>query len=90
MYAIRSYYATFGWTIVAANVAPVLTNPGSQSGTVGTAVSLQLVATDGNGDALTFGATGLPAGLAISAGGLITGTPTTVQTVSVTATVSDA
>ena len=68
---------TFSWPIAAANVAPVLTNPGSQSGTVGVAVTaLQLVATDGNaGDTLTFSATGLPAGLSITSGGLITGSP---------------
>ena len=69
--------ATFSWTIAAANVAPVVTSPGSQSGTVGVAVTaLQIVATDGNGDALTYSATGLPAGLSISASGLVTGTPT--------------
>jgi chitodextrinase len=69
--------ATFSWTIAAANVAPVLTNPGAQSGTVGVAVTaLQLAATDGNNDPLTFSATGLPAGLTISASGQITGTPT--------------
>ena len=62
--------ATFSWTIAAANVAPVVTNPGAQSGTVGVAVTaLQIVATDGNSDPLTFSATGLPAGLVISAVG---------------------
>ena len=81
--------ATFSWTIAAANVAPVVTNPGSQSGTVGEAVSLQIVATDGNGDALTYSATGLPAGLVISAAGLITGTPTTAGANTVTVTAND-
>ena len=81
--------ATFSWTIAAANVAPVVTNPGSQSGTVGEAVSLQIVATDGNGDALTYSATGLPAGLVISASGLVTGTPTTAGANTVTVTAND-
>ena len=82
--------ATFSWTIAAANVAPVVTNPGSQSGTVGVAVTaLQIVATDGNGDALTYSATGLPAGLSISASGLITGTPSAAGTSSVTVTAND-
>ena len=82
--------ATFSWTIAAANVAPVVTNPGSQSGTVGTAITgLQIVASDGNSDPLTFSATGLPAGLAISTSGLITGTPTAAGTSSVTVTAND-
>ena len=72
------------------NVAPVLSNPGSQSGTVGVGVSLQLVATDGNGDALSYGASGLPAGLTLDATtGLVTGTPSAAGTSSVTVTVSD-
>jgi hypothetical protein len=71
-------------------VAPVLTNPGAQSGTVGVAVTaLQLAATDGNNDPLTFSATGLPAGLTISASGQITGTPTAAGANSVTVTVND-
>ena len=81
---------TFSWPIAAANVAPVVTNPGSQSGTVGTAITaLQIVATDGNGDALTYSATGLPAGLTISASGLVTGTPTAAGANSVTVTAND-
>ncbi|CAL9624919.1 RICIN domain-containing protein [Streptomyces sp. enrichment culture] len=65
-----------------------VTHPGNQSGTVNKAVSLQLDATDSAGKPLTFSATGLPAGLGISSGGLITGTPTTAgsSTVTVTAT----
>jgi Putative Ig domain len=68
-----------------------VTNPGSQSGTVGTAVSLQVHATDSaSGQTLTYSATGLPAGLSINAStGLISGTPTTAATSSVTVTVSD-
>ena len=39
-----------------------VTNPGSQTGTVGTAVSLQIHATDSaSGQTLTYSATGLPA-----------------------------
>jgi serine protease len=67
-----------------------VTNPGNQSGTVGTAVSLQIHATDSaSGQTLTFSATGLPAGLSISSSGLITGTPTTAGTSSVTVTATD-
>jgi hypothetical protein len=68
-----------------------VTNPGSQTGTVGTAASLQIKASDSaTGQTLTYSATGLPAGLAISSStGLITGTPTTAATSSVTVTVKD-
>ncbi|MFI6318249.1 RICIN domain-containing protein [Nonomuraea sp. NPDC050556] len=63
-------------------------NPGTQAGTVGTAVSLQVSATDSLGKPLTFTATGLPAGLSISASGLITGTPTATGTSTVQVTAS--
>ena len=44
-----------------------VTNPGNQTGTVGTAVSLQISATDSaSGQTLTYSATGLPAGLSIN------------------------
>ncbi|GAA0593493.1 M4 family metallopeptidase [Streptomyces crystallinus] len=67
--------------------SPSVTNPGNQSGAVGTAVSLQIRATDPGGKALTYSASGLPAGLSIgSSTGLITGTPTAAGTSSVTVT----
>ncbi len=68
-----------------------VTNPGSQTSTVGTAVSLQIKATDSSSSAtLTYSATGLPAGLSInSSSGLISGTPTTAATSSVTVTATD-
>jgi Putative Ig domain len=67
-----------------------VTNPGNQTGTVGTAVSLQIGATDSaSGQTLTFAASGLPAGLSISPTGKISGTPTTAGTSSVTVTATD-
>jgi hypothetical protein len=67
-----------------------VTDPGAQSGTVGTAASLQLQAADTAGGTLGWTATGLPPGLSISAStGKITGTPTTAGTYSVTATATD-
>jgi Zn-dependent metalloprotease len=69
--------------------ALALTNPGSQTGTVGTATSLTLSASGGT-TPYTFSATGLPAGLSINAStGVISGTPTTAATSSVAATVTD-
>ena len=68
-----------------------VTNPGNQTGTVGTAASLQISASDSaSGQTLTYSATGLPAGLSINAStGLITGTPTTAATNSTTVTAKD-
>jgi len=82
--------ATFTWTITASNTVTV-TGPGNQFGTVGTAASLQIQATDtAAGQTLTYAATGLPASLSISSStGLITGTPTTPATSTVTVTVTD-
>ncbi|WP_425555928.1 putative Ig domain-containing protein [Kitasatospora nipponensis] len=78
---------TFGWTITSGGVETVTVgNPGSQSGTVGTAVSLQVSASDSAGNALSYSAGGLPAGLSISTTGLITGTPSAAGTSSVTVT----
>jgi serine protease len=68
-----------------------VTNPGNQTGTVGTAASLQMSATDSqSGQTFTWSASGLPAGLSInSSSGLISGTPTTANTYSVSVTATD-
>jgi YVTN family beta-propeller protein len=71
-------------------VAPSVTSPGNQSGTVGAAANVALAASDPNNDPLTYSASGLPPGVAISAAsGLITGTPTAAGTYSVTVAVTD-
>src|SRR6202050_4924516 len=58
--------ATFTWNIGTTSNTVTVTNPGSQTGTFGTAASLQIAATDsGSGQTLTYSATGLPAGLSI-------------------------
>lgn len=68
-----------------------VSDPGNQTASVGSAVSLQIHASDSDGGALTYSATGLPAGLSIDpATGLITGTPTTAGAPSVTVTAQDA
>jgi Putative Ig domain len=68
-----------------------VTNPGSQSTKKGTKVSLQIHATDNSlGQKLTYSASGLPKGLSIkSSTGLISGTPTTLGTRTVTVKVTD-
>src|SRR5580658_6984282 len=82
--------ASFTWTVnPAAGNTVTVTNPGTQTTTVGTAVSLQISGTDSGGLSLTYSATGLPAGLSISSSGLITGSPTTAGTSSVVVTAKD-
>ena len=68
-----------------------VTNPGSQTGTVGTPASLQIQASDSaSGQTLSYSATGLPAGLSLnSSTGLISGTPTTAASYAVTVTAKD-
>ncbi len=67
---------TFTWTVRHPNnQPPVLQDPGIQGNHEGDVVSLQLVASDPDGDKLTYSASGLPAGLNLDPfTGLITGT----------------
>ena len=72
--------ATLTLTINAGS--PVITSATTASGTVGTAFSYQITATN---SPTSYGATGLPAGLSVSSTtGLISGTPTTAGTSTVT------
>ena len=68
-----------------------VSSPGSQTGTVGTAASLQIAASDSaSGQTLSYSANGLPTGLSINTGtGQITGTPTTAGSYTVTVTATD-
>ncbi|MER5727010.1 M4 family metallopeptidase [Streptomyces sp. NPDC002138] len=62
----------------------------NQNTQINTAVNLQVQATSTNPGALSYAATGLPAGLSINASnGLISGTATTAGTSNVTVTVTD-
>ena len=75
--------ANKGWTIQVValkpassgvGAAPVITSATTAGGTVGTAFSYQITATN---SPTSFGATGLPAGFSVNSGtGLISGTPT--------------
>ncbi len=87
---LRSEPATVLISVTSANGAPVIVNPGSQSSIHGITVSLQLTASDPNGQALTWSATGLPSGLTLNSSGLISGTVSEAAAdTTVTVTVSD-
>src|SRR5208282_4127663 len=67
---------------------PVITSATTASGTVGSAFSYQITATN---SPTSYGATGLPAGLSVSSStGLISGTPTTAGTSTVTLSATNA
>ena len=88
----QSAAATVTLTVRAVNDAPVLVNPGPQSGAEGATVNLAISASDPDGPALIFSASNLPPGLAInSATGVISGVLSFVSagTHNVTVTASD-
>ncbi|WP_343907406.1 M4 family metallopeptidase [Nocardioides aquiterrae] len=65
-------------------------NPGSKSGTVGTAISSFTVTASGGSSPYTWSATGLPPGVTIGAStGTVSGTPTTAGTYTATVTAKD-
>jgi hypothetical protein len=87
---------SFSWTIESpgsgggVNEPPTVAALGGQASTVGQAVSLAVQASDPEGAALSFSASGLPPGLAIApATGVISGAPSTVGSFGVTVSVSD-
>ncbi len=72
------------------NRPPTLQAVANQSGIAGLATSLALSGADPDGDALSYSATGLPAGLSVNASsGLISGAPSSAGSFNVTAQVSD-
>jgi large repetitive protein len=75
---------------VTINPAPNITTASLPSSTVGTAYPSTTLSNTGGTSAFSWTSTPLPAGLSISPGGIISGTPTAAGTSSVTVTVTDA
>jgi len=86
-----SHEATYSLTVTGSSTGAVtVQNPGSQYGFVGwSSFPLQIRATSSAGLPITFRATGLPAGLSISATGVVSGTPTTRGSYTATVTGTD-
>jgi len=82
---------SFAWATIAGNRAPAITAIAAQTAVRGASAALQVQAVDPDGQALTYAAGGLPAGLGINAAGLISGTVslTAAATNAVTVTTSD-
>jgi LPXTG-motif cell wall-anchored protein len=82
-HAIQAIAAGFGHSIALVASAPAITSGApAATATVGTAYSHTFTATGATGWSLASGA--LPAGLTLSAGGVLSGTPTTAQTATFT------
>ena len=86
-----SHSATYSLTVTGTSTGTVtVQNPGSQYGFAGwSSFPLQIRATSSSGLPITYRATGLPAGLSISATGVISGTPTTRGSYTATVTATD-
>jgi Tfp pilus assembly protein PilV len=86
----NTHTATVGFTWNITYPPLAVTNPGTLTSTIGTSISsVQLAASGGSGNYVWSGGSSLPAGLSMSTTGLITGTPTTLGTTSVSLTVTD-
>jgi PKD repeat protein len=84
---------SFTWTVTHVNHAPTLAVPANQASAETASIALQLAASDSDGDALTYSATGLPPSVSLDAAtGLLTGTLPfgSAGTYLVTVTVADA
>lgn len=80
---------TFTWHVLNVNRRPDVINPGPQTSAEGAVVTLQVLASDPDGDTLTYTATNLPPGLSINAAtGVISGTVSYTASGSYTVTVT--
>ena len=83
------YTLTIATSAASSDTPPIVTNPGAQVTAVGIS-TLQIGASDADGDTLSYSASGLPTGLNINnTTGLISGTTTATSTNPVVVTVSD-
>jgi Putative Ig domain len=85
---LRTAIATFNWTVV----PPLSASPGNRTSPLNASIgSVTLTASGGSGSYVwTDPNSTLPAGLSLSSGGVVTGTPTTVQVNAVRLVVNDA
>jgi hypothetical protein len=81
--------ATSGNLSLVIGSAPVITTSSLPNGFVGAPYNFGPISATGGTTPYTFTATGLPAGLSISAAGVISGTPTATATGTVTITLTD-
>jgi 5'-nucleotidase len=70
--------------------AVTVTSPGTLSAVVGTAITPVTLAASGGSTPYAWSAAGLPTGLTVSPGGVLSGTPSAAGTSSVTVTATDA
>lgn len=81
---------TFPWRVnTPGNASPVVSPVAATQSRAGQSTQLTLTASDPNGDPLTWTASGLPTGLAMSTSGVISGTPTRGGAFQVNAYASD-
>ena len=82
---------SFTWTVMNVDRPPVITGTmGNLTSVLGTNIALQAPsATDPDADLLTYTATGLPPGVTIGSGGLLSGAPSVADVYNVTIFASD-
>lgn len=71
------------------NAVPVILTSGLPQATIGEAYAASLEAVDDDGDTLSWNVSGLPSGLSVSTGGVLSGTPSIEGSFDVLASVSD-